>query len=171
MLVLGCSRGPQEVRLTAPFNERTTLGVLTATWHDTGDERSFADGARLDRPERRLQFRVEAQNRLQDRLYIRIGDFELVNVDGAMLGEDSMTVECTLNARVTEGVLRGVLWLAGDQVQSIRGFRVKRFAVPLSERGLAVYREWLLQGRPNQEEAIDREIADYAAAPPCGAPD
>jgi len=36
-----------------------------------------------------------------------------------------------------------------------------RADVPLNERGRALYREWLLERRPEQRAAIDAEIAAY----------
>jgi len=41
--------------------------------------------------------------------------------------------------------------------------------VPLSERGRAFYREFLLRQRPDAAAQIDAELAAYASAPPCGA--
>jgi len=163
----GCSRDHNAIALTAPFNESTKIGEVTATWENAGDERSFADAARLAEPEVRFRFRVDARNKLDDPLFVRLGSFQLVDAAGLTLGTATGEVVCALGAGTTEGVLSGDVWVRKKAANNVGGFRVSHFAVPLSERGRSLYREWLLQGRTQDAAQIDAEIARYASAPPC----
>ena len=61
--------------------------------------------------------------------------------------------------------MSGDLWLGREASTRIKDFRVADHAVPLSDPGRALYREWQLQGRPGAAAEIDAEIARYAAAP------
>ena len=168
-LLLACSGDPNRVVLAAPFDARAKLAEVTAVWTNTGEERTFAEAARVEEREVRFQYRVNARNRMQDRLYVRLGGFQLAAADGLVLGQDRAGIECTLDTGTTEGVLTGSVWLPKSKVEKVRRFRVSHFAVPLNERGRALYREWLLKKRPEQRAAIDAEIAAYTAAPPCAA--
>ena len=167
VLVAGCSRDRNAVMLTAPFNDSTKIGQLTAVWEDAGDERAFAGGTRLAEPEVRFRFRVDAQNRLGDRLFVRLGNFQLVDATGLGLAAADASIACALSAGTTEGVLSGDVWVPKRTAKNVAGFRISHFAVPLSDRGRSLYREWLLQGRAQDAAQIDSEIGRYAAAPPC----
>jgi hypothetical protein len=158
----GCTRSHGTVELMAPFSDDTVVGALTATWRDAGEWR-LAGGP--DTPERKVLFRVDAVNRLSDRLYVRLRDFRLLARGEAI--DTAASAECTLAAGATDGVLAGALWVPASLAQRIGGFQIDRFAVPLSERGRAFYREFLLLQRPGAAAAIDTELAAYASAPPC----
>jgi hypothetical protein len=163
----GCSRRSDEIRLTAPFNEETEVGEVTAVWRASGEERTFAGGARLKEPQVELRYRVDVRNRLEDPLFVRLGSFELLDEDGLALGDDRKSVECASRPGLNAATLSGSVWVAKRDAQRIRAFRVRHFAVPLSERGRALYREYLLERRPGEEAKIDAELNGYAAAPPC----
>jgi hypothetical protein len=165
----GCSRDHDAVVLTAPFNEETKLGALTAVWKPTGQERSFADASRLKEPEVELRYRVDARNDMKDPIYIRLGGFELLSKEGLAIAKDDRRVECTVPPGRTEGALSGSIWVAKKSVDQAARFNVARFSAPLSERGRSLYREWLLQARPGDEKAIDAELGAYASAPACTA--
>jgi len=158
----GCTRSHGTVELMAPFSDDTVVGELTAAWHDAGEWR-LANGP--DTPQRKVVFRIDAVNRLSDRLYLRLRDFRLLAGGEAI--DSAATAECTLAPGTTEGVVAGTLWVPAGLAQRIGGFQIDRFAVPLSERGRAFYREFLLLQRPGAAAAIDAELAAYAAAPPC----
>ncbi|HUI26522.1 MAG TPA: hypothetical protein VL403_10600 [Candidatus Kryptonia bacterium] len=167
VLLAGCARENNSVRLVAPFDEHAGLGEVVAAWRNTGEERAFAGGTRLKQAEVRFQYRADVRNNAGDRLFVRLADFQLVGSDGLALASDFAAVGCTLNAGVTEAVLAGEVWLPQSQADAVRGFHVAHLAVPLGQRGLARYREWLLQSRPGHTAGIDIELAQYAAAPPC----
>lgn len=171
LALVACSSDGDAVKLVAPFNERTVLGEVTAVWKSTGEERGFAAGARLKEPQARLRYRADVRNRLGDKLFIRLGTFQLVDDAGLEIGSDSASVECTLATGASQAVLAGDVWVPKQAVGKVRGFHLEHFAVPLNDRGRALYREWLLQGRPADTAAIDAEIARYAAAPPCPSTD
>lgn len=158
----GCARSAATVELIAAFSDDTVVGELSATWGDTGEERA---GAGPNSLERKLIFRVDAVNRLSDPLYLRLRDFRLISREGA-LGAPA-AIGCTLAPGATPGVLAGAIWVPARDAQGIRGFEVGRFAVPLSQRGRAFYREFLLRQRPEAAAAIDGELAAYVAAAPC----
>ncbi len=166
-VLIGCSHDDDGVTLRAPFNDATKLARVTAVWSATKETRTFAEASKLKEPEVRFQYRVDIDNDLQDRLYVKLDGFELVDEKGLALGRDAATTVCTLNPGRTESILSGGVWLPQRTADAVRNFRVGHFAVPLSARGLGMYREWLLQSRPDQTAAIDAELAVYAAAPPC----
>jgi hypothetical protein len=165
----GCSRDGNKVILTPPFNDGTKIGEVSAQWENTGEERAFADGRKLDMPEVRFQYRVNVRNRLQDKVFVRLGGFRLVNEAGSEMGKSAARIECVLSVGDTPGLLRGDVWVPARGVRDVSGFGVTHFAVPLSERGRALYREWALQGRKSDAAAVDAEIGAYAAAPACAA--
>jgi len=163
----GCWRDADGVYVAAPFNERTKLAQVEAVWRNTGEERAFADATRLDEPQVRFQYQVDVENRLEDRLYLHLGKLELLDDERLSLGTASEEVTCVLDTGKTESLLEGNVWVAKRSAKKVSGFRLERFGVPLSERGRAMYREWLLQSRPGEERAIDAELTEYANAPPC----
>lgn len=165
----GCSRHPGGVELTAPFNEDTKLGELTAVWKATGQERAFANATRLKEPEVELQYRVDARNALKDSVFVRLGGFDLQSRDGLSLARDETQIECSLPPGRTEGVLSGSVWVAKSAAEKAGRFDIRRFAAPLGERGRALHREWLRQNRPGQDAAIDAELQAYGSAPACTA--
>lgn len=156
----GCARSSDTIDLMAAFSDDTIVGELTASWHDGGEERQSGDVK-----ERRLAYRVDAHNRLSDPVYLRLRRFRLLGGDGPVPIGD--TVECALQPGTTAGLLDGSVWVPVPQATAIRRMRVEQFAVPLSERGRAFYRQFLLQQRPDDAVAIDAEIAAYMAAPRC----
>lgn len=163
----GCWRDSNGVYVTAPFNEATELAELHAVWRNTGEERAFADASRLDEAQVRFQYRVDVHNHLEERLYLQLGKFELLDDARLSLGSADDGIRCVLAAGKIEGLLEGSVWVAKGSAEKVGGFRLDRFGVPLSERGRAMYREWLLQSRPEEGGAIDAELAVYASAPPC----
>jgi len=167
ILLAGCWRDSNRVYVTAPFNQETELADLSATWQNTGEERSFAGSSRLDEAEVRFQYKVDVRNRLEHKLYLELGKFELLDDDRLALASADEAVKCVLGGGNTEAVLEGSLWVPKRSAKKVTGFRLERFGVPLSDRGRAMYREWLLQSRPEEAAAIDAELAGYAAAPPC----
>jgi hypothetical protein len=166
-IALGCSRDSREVLLTAPFNDDTEIGRATAVWQSTGEERAFAGGARLKEPEIRFQYRVDVKNEMEHPIFVRLGGFELLSEDGLALGRDDASIECTVGSRGAQGVLSGSVWVAKHAASKIGRFRLGHFAVPLNERGRALYREFLLTTRPGEAQAIEAELAGYAAAKGC----
>jgi hypothetical protein len=167
---LGCSRDSGGVLLTAPFNDRTEIGRVTAVWKNAGEARAFADGVRLAEPEVRFQYRVDVKNDMEHPVFVRLGGFELLSKDGLALGRDDSGVECTVGSRGAEGALSGSVWIPKRSADKVGSFRISHFAVPLNDRGRALYREFLLSTRPGEARAIDAEIAAYAAARGCGEP-
>ena len=165
----GCSRSPGALTLTAPFNEETKLGELTAVWKATGQERAFANATRLKEPEVEVQYRVDAKNSMKDPVFVRLGGFELRSADGLALAHDQAQIECALAPGRTEGVLSGSVWVAKSAAEKAARFDVRRFAAPLGERGRALHREWLRQNRPGQDAAVDAELQAYGSAPACTA--
>lgn len=165
-LLVSCSHD-DTIKLAAPFNDRTVVGDVSAVWSNTGEERGFAAGDRLAEPDVRFSYRVDVHNRLGDKLFVRLGEFQLVGENGLPLATDPVRVECALADGATRGVLAGDIWVAKHATGMVKAFRVSHFAVPLSDRGRALYREWQLQGRPGAAAEIDAEIARYAAMPPC----
>jgi hypothetical protein len=168
-LAFGCWRDSNGVVLSAPFNDATEIGRVTAVWKNTGEQRSFAGGTRLKAAEVRFQYRVDVKNELDEPLYVRLGAFELVGEDGLSLGRDETVRRCAVAASAEEAVLEGSVWVAQSAAKQVESFRLRRFAVPLSERGRALYREWLLQRRPGQQARIDATLAAHARAPGCTA--
>jgi len=168
MLTTGCSRDAHTLPLSAPYND-DTVGVLSATWTNSGEERAFSGGARLKEPEVRFRYRLDARNDGKDKLYLRLSDVTFADSDGLALGSDPARIACTLNAGQTDGILAGDIWVPKAAAEKVHGVRVSRVAVPLGTAEVTRYRAWLLQGRPNETAQVDAEIAALAAAPTCGA--
>lgn len=167
ILLAGCWGDSDGMYVTAPFNHETELAELSATWQESDEERAFAEGSRLERPQVRFQYRVDVHNLLDDKLYLQLGKLELLDDSRLSMGAATEEVRCVLGAGKKEAILEGSVWVPKDSARKVKAFRVDRLGVPLSERGRAMYREWLLQGRPEDGAAIDAEIVAYAAAPPC----
>ena len=165
LFVCGCARSGGTVDLMPPFSDDTVVGQLSVRWTDSGETRATggADGTR-----RRVEFRIQAENLLSDRLYLRIRELRLIARDGTAVTGDA-DAACALAPRATAVILTGSVWVPSADANAIRGFRVDPLAVPLSERGRAFYREFLLRQRPDAAAQIDAELAAYASAPPCGA--
>jgi hypothetical protein len=157
----GCTRSSGRMELLAAFSDDTVVGELSATWTDaTAADRSAPPG-------RQVHVRVQGVNRLADRLYVELREFRLVTADGNAVVVGNAA--CALAPQASGVVLEGEAWLTGSANNSVRGFRVDPLAVPLSDRGVAFYREFLLAQRPGAEADIDRVLAAYAAAPRCRA--
>ncbi len=167
MLGAGCTRTPEGLPIGAPGDD-TRLGTVSATWQKTDDERGFANAARLDEPEVRFRYRADLHNAGDEKLFVRLERFELVDGASLPLGSASETVACTLGIGTTEGVLAGDVWVRKRDADRVEDFRVRRFAAALDEEGRARYRAWLLAGRSGEEAAVEQEITRQAAAPPCG---
>ena len=161
-----CRRTPDGLPLPAAGDD-ARLGTVSATWQATEDERGFANAVRLDEPEVRFRYRVDVHNGVDEKLFVRLERFELVDASGLVVAAADGTVECTLGSGTTEGALVGDVWVRKRDTGRVQDFRVRRFAAALDEDGRARYRAWLLQGRPGEEAAIDREITRQAAAQPC----
>jgi len=165
--LVACQRDPEGLPLTAP-GDAGRLGTVSATWQATPDERGFAKGSRLAEPEIRFRYRVDVHNADDEKLFVRLDDFDLVDQQGMTVATAEERVECTLGAGTAEGALTGEVWVPKRDVDRVHDFRVRRFAAALDEDGRKAYRAWLLQGRPGEDAAVDREIASQAAAKPCG---
>ena len=159
----GCARLDQTVELKPAFSDDTVVGQLRPTWTVSGEERDTDSGR-----QRRLILRVDAINRLAEPVYLRLSGLRLVD-PGAPIPADAARAECALPPGTTDGVLQAIVWTPVAHLDDIRGVEVDYFAVPLSQRGRAFYREFLLQQRPTDAAAIDAVIATYAAAPVCTA--
>jgi hypothetical protein len=164
LIAAGCTRSAATLELIAAFSDDTAVGELNATWRDTGEERP---GSAPNTRERKVIFRVDAVNRLSDPLYLGLRDLRLLGPAGALAVPGA--VACALAPGTTPGLLSGAVWVPARDAPGIHGFEISRFAVPLSERGRAFYREFLLRQRPGAAAAIDEEMAAYAAAAPCRA--
>ncbi len=162
----GCHRSPDGLPLTAP-GEDDRLGTVSATWQQTKDVRGFANAVRLDEPEVLFRYRVDVQNEGDEKLFVRLDRFELVDAAGMTVAAAADTVECTLGAGTAEGTLAGDVWVRKRDAERVRDFRIRRFAAALGDDGRAQYRAWLLQGRPGEAAAIDQEIARQAGAKSC----
>jgi hypothetical protein len=149
------------MELLAAFSDDTVVGELNATWTDAPPPNGSTHTGR------RVHVRVQASNHLADRLYVELREFRLLTADGnaAVVGNAA----CALAPQASDVVLEGDVSLPGGASNSVRGFRVDPLAVPLSDRGVAFYREFLLAQRPGAAADIDRVLAAYAAAPPCRA--
>ena len=165
-LLASCSHD-DTIKLAAPFNENTIVGEVSAVWNNTAEERGFAGGDRLKEPEVRFRYRLDVRNKLGDKLFVRLGGFELVGENALPLGSDQASVQCVLGTGATPAILEGDAWIPKRIAGSVKAFQVSHLAVPLSDRGRALYREWLLQGRPGAAAEVDAEIGRYAAAPAC----
>ena len=165
MLVLaaGCARSEQTIDLKAAFSDETIVGHLRVAWR-AGQERSGADGA-----QRAVTVRIDAANLLGDRLYLRLSGPRLIGPQ-APIGLAPTPDACTLAAHGASTVLQATAWVPAADAPSIRGVAVERLAVPLSERGRAFYREFLLRQRGGPAATIDAELDAYAGAPPCPNP-
>ncbi len=163
----GCHRSPEGLPLTAPGGD-DRLGTVSATWQATDDERGFANAARLDEPEVRFRYRVDVHHGGDEKLFVRLERFELVDEGGLTVAAADEAVECTLAAGTAEGTLAGDVWVRKRDAERVRDFRIRRVAAALGDAGRVQYRAWLLQGRPGDGAAIDQEIARQAAAKPCG---
>jgi hypothetical protein len=163
----GCNRDEGKVILKPPFDAKAKVGEVTASWEPTGEERAFADGRKLAAPQVRLQYQVNVQNRLAEKMFVRLSEVRLTDKDGVALGQDAARVDCVLRVGDSAGVLRGEVWVAKDKADEVSGFAITHLVVPLSEIGQGHYREWMLQGRKSDEASVDAEIAGYAAAPAC----
>jgi len=165
---LGCARSGGSIDLLPPFSDDTVVGTLKASWHDTGRQR-VADAAGAVQHE--VMVRVDAQNRLSDRLYVALGALRLRVPSGSVEVAEASTT-CSLAPGNTPTLLAGRVWLPAAEADRIRGFQIDHLAVPLSQRGLAIYREYLLGQHRGDPPAIDSELAALGAAPPCAsAPD
>jgi hypothetical protein len=166
--LLGCWRDSGGVALSAPFNDDTEIGRVTAVWENTGEERAFADATRLNEPEVRFQYRVDVKSDMDGAMFVRLGSFQLLSKDGLALGRDDSKVECVVGARGAPGALSGSVWVGKGSADRVASFQIGHFAVPLNDRGRALYRESQLVTRPGEAQAIDAEIAGYAGAKGCG---
>lgn len=166
--LLACSRDSGGVLLTPPFNDATEIGRVTAVWENTGEERAFADATRLKEPEVRFQYRVDVKNDMDHPMFVRLGGFQLLSKEGLEVGRENSNVECIVGTRGAQGALSGSVWVAKHSADRVGSFQIGHVAVPLNDRGRALYREFLLSTRPEEAQAIDAEIAGYAAAKGCG---
>jgi hypothetical protein len=162
-LLAGCTRSEQTIDLMAAFSDDTIVGHLEASWH-TAEERTGENVA-----ERAVTVRVDAVNLLADRLYLRLGGLRLIGPNGP-IALDQAPPACAVPARGTRTVLHATAWVPAEDASGIRGLEVEQLAVPLSERGRAFYREFLLRKRGGPVSTIDAELDTYAAAPPCANP-
>jgi hypothetical protein len=150
LLAAGCRRREEGIFVAAPFNDNARLAKLEAHW-------SAAAGG--------LRFSVEAESRLADRLFLRLGPVTAVAANGTPLATAAETRACVLNAGERAPILDGVLPLAAEGVAALE---IERFGVPLSPRGLAIYREHLLQVERMSPADADAALSGYQQAPPCG---
>lgn len=163
MVVAGCTRTERTIELKPAFSDDTIVGALTVRWMQTGADRpSGATGA----PEREVQYEIDALNRLADPVFVRITDVQLVGQGGA-IGTGQAPIACALEPGPTAKVVRGSVWVPATQASGVRDARLKYVALPLSERGRAFQREFLLRQRPGAAAAIDAELDTYAGAPTC----
>ena len=156
-----CSRSNRPIELKPAFSDDTIVGELRPSWSVTSDERGTGNSL-----ERRVAVRFDAVNRLSDPLYVRLTKVRLVGPKGPIRLDDA-SVACALAPGETHGLLQSSVWMPAADVDSLRALQIDQFTVPLSERGRAFYREFLLLQRPSDAVAIDAEIATYAAAPAC----
>lgn len=168
ILLAGCARTETALPLAAAHDRGARLGTVTIRWEVAGDERAFAGGVRLAVPEVRVRYRVEARNTSGDKIFVRLSDVRLVTSAGTTIATDAAHRACVLAPGAAAAVLLGEIWVPRDRLDAIRQAELSRLAAPLGGRALRAYREWLLQGRPGAAEAVEREIADQAGAPPCG---
>jgi hypothetical protein len=152
LISTGCARSGETLPLVAAFSDDSIIGQLDVHWAATG-----AAGE--------ITVQVDVVNRLSEPMYVRVRDLVLVGSRAEVAV--GAVIACRARPGTTPDVVRATV-AAGD-LGTARGIRADRFAVPLSERGRAFYREFLLGQRPGDADAIDAEIAAYAAAPECGA--
>jgi hypothetical protein len=162
-LSAGCARSEQTIDLKAAFSDDTIVGHLRATW-SAAQERTPGGGA-----QRAVTVRIAAVNLLADRLYLRVRGLRLIGPNEP-IGLGPPPTACTLPAHGTSTVLQTTASVPAAAAAAIRGVDVEPLAIPLSERGRAFYREFLLRKRGGPVTAIDAELDAYAAAPPCPNP-
>jgi len=148
-----CRRAEQGTFVTAPFNDATRLARIDARWQVTPTG---------------LHFQIRVENRLADRLFVRLAQPSFRDADGNRLGGSDVARECVLPPHSSGLVLDGDVPLSAADANRVAWFDVERFGVPLSDRGRGIYREFLLQQRVRSPTEIDAELTGYAAAPPCG---
>lgn len=153
LLNASCRRAEQGTFVTAPFNDATRLARVDARWQVTPTG---------------LHFQILVENRLADRLFVRLAQPSFRDADGNRLGGSDAGRGCVLAPHASDLVLDGDVALSAADANRVASFDVERFGVPLSDRGRGIYREFLLQQRVRTPAAIDEELARYAAAPPCG---
>jgi hypothetical protein len=163
LVLAGCARGQSSLPLLAAFSDESRVGRITATWVATGLPHPATGGGPA---QRELRYSVDLLNESAEPVFVRLRDFRVLagTAEAARAGE---TVACALRPGPNPGVLHGTLWVGDDRLAALNGFDLNRFAVPLSERGRAFYREFLLGQRPGDATAIDAEIATYTSAPAC----
>lgn len=167
VFLAACTRDTNKVDLVAPFDADRVLAEGRATWSPSGETRAFAGGTRLKEPEVRIPYRVDVHDLQCDKLLVRLGNFTLTNAAGLALGHDEKRVECVVAADGADALLSGEVWLPESSAKEIHGFVVEHSALPLDGKNLALYRDWLLKGRPGATADVDAEIAREAAAPAC----
>jgi hypothetical protein len=156
-----CTRSNRPIELKPAFSDDTVVGELRPSWSVTNDARGSGDAL-----ERRVVVRVDAVNNLSDPLYVRLTKVRLIGPNGPTRVEDA-SVTCALASGETTALLQGSAWVPATDIDRLRALQVDQFTVPLSERGRAFYREFLLLQRPSDASSIDAEIATYATAPTC----
>jgi hypothetical protein len=157
LIVAGCARSKTTIDLLPPFSDDTVVGQLAITW-SVGS--APAEGRDCE-----VTFRVDASNRLADRLYLRLRDARVVGQD--VHAATPAGIQCALAPGATTGVLVGGASMPCAEANRVRDLQVDHLVIPLSQRGQSFYREFLLRQRPADGAAIDAEIAVYAAAPAC----
>jgi hypothetical protein len=155
----GCTRSEQIIELKAAFSDATVVAELRPLWTATGEDRAGAQGM-----ERRFILHIDAVNRLSEPIHLRLSDLR-VNGGNAAVGTRGLAA-CALAPGLTRNVMQTDVWLPAEAAAA-RAIEIDSFALPLSERGRAFYREFLLQRRPDAAAAIDAEIAAAAAVPAC----
>lgn len=156
-LLLAACRGREDgLFIVAPFNDETKIAAVQASWRPIGDPSGAPD---------RVSYEVRVENRLADRLYVRLEDFALKDAAGRTIARGQTKRACVLAPHAAQVVLKGELSLPPGV--GIAAFDVARFGVPLSERGRGIYREFVLQSPVKTPAAVDAEIAAYMSAEPC----
>lgn len=158
LFAAGCHRSEPGLFVTAPFNDETKIAKVEAHWQ--------AAGAASPEGET-LHYEVRVANKLADRLFVRLGTFALTDARGTVLASGGDERSCVVPASADVVVLTGDIALSPGAAARVADFRVSRFGVPLSERGRAIYREFLLQSEKYTEPQVDAEIATYMRAAPC----
>jgi len=158
-LTASCHRGGERLYVTAPFNDEVRIADVTAEW------RSVPGGD--DAAEDHLSFAVHVENRLADRLYVRLEGLALLDAAGKPLAAPPEERGCVVAAKATATPLSGMVDVAPAGAAAITSFRVHRFGVPLSERGRGIYREFLLQSQKFTAAEVDAEIDGYLRSPDC----
>lgn len=167
ILGAGCQSEDSERHLVAPFESQTKVAELNAVWTRTGETRPAEGDPAAS--ELRLRYRLMGRNLLQEGLYVRLSEFQFIDERGRTVAKDAASAECVLRGRSSAQLMEGSVWLPSTGADKVTSFRVESFAVPLSDRGRALYREWRLQREPLNAARIDAEIARYASVPECPA--